>query len=237
MKKDDVVEVPSGKVIAGRRGACHAALDNGSTVSRTEFFDAPVERHISGAQVPKFLDIYLTAEEWRFVEPGRGKKAASSATGGLMNTSDPIIAAIEAHRRACAETRVAFEHQSVVENELVAAVRVPAGEAENDLQWIAANDAAGEALAVQDDLAVKLLETQPTTIAGAAALLAYYVDVVTTTQPEVAFPELDGNGRSIESKSINEPRRDFGYFIARNVAAALSSIATAAAMFLVFVTV
>jgi hypothetical protein len=29
------------------------------------------------------------------------------------------------------------------------------------------------------------------------------------------------------SKSIDEPRRDFGYFIIRNVAAALSNIATA----------
>jgi hypothetical protein len=29
MKKDDVVEVLSGKVIAVHRGACHVALDNG----------------------------------------------------------------------------------------------------------------------------------------------------------------------------------------------------------------
>jgi N-acetylglucosaminyldiphosphoundecaprenol N-acetyl-beta-D-mannosaminyltransferase len=36
MKKDDVVEVLSGKVIAGHRGACHVALDNCSTASRTE---------------------------------------------------------------------------------------------------------------------------------------------------------------------------------------------------------
>ena len=120
----------------------------------------------------------------------------------MKNTDDPIVAMIEAHRRACVETRATFEHQSVVENEFVAGVR-----------WIAANDAAGEALAVQDDLAVKLLETRPTTIAGAAALLTYYVDAVTTTQPEVAFPELDG--------------RDFAYFIARNVAAALSNMAAA----------
>jgi hypothetical protein len=140
-----------------------------------------------------------------------------------MNTDDPIIAAIEAHRRACAETCAAYEHRSAVEDELVAGVRVPAGEAENDLQWIAADDAAGEALAVQDDLAVKLLETQPTTIAGAAALLTYYVDAVTTTQPEVVFPELDGNGRPFE----DEPRRDFAYFIVRNVAAALSNMAAA----------
>jgi len=142
-----------------------------------------------------------------------------------MNIDDPIIAAIEAHRRACAETRAAFEHQRSVENQLVAEARVPAGEAENDSQWIAASAAAGGALAVQDDLAVKLLETQPTTIAGAAALLTYYADVVTTTPSDVAFPELDG--RPSESRSVDEPSRDFGYFIVRNVAAALTNMAPA----------
>jgi len=142
-----------------------------------------------------------------------------------MNTNDPIIAAIEAHRRACAETRAAYERLTAGENEFVARVRVPAGEAENDPQWIAAEDAAGEALAFQDDLAVKLLETQPTTIAGAVAFLTYYVDAVTTTQPEVVFPALDGNGRPLESKSIDEPRRDFAYFLIRNIAAALSNMA------------
>jgi hypothetical protein len=142
-----------------------------------------------------------------------------------MNTDDPIIRAIEAHRRACAQTRAAFEHQSAVENELVAGVRVPAGEAENDPRLIAANAVAGEALAAQDDLAVRLLETPPTTIAGAAALLTYYVDAVTITQPEVVFPELDGNGRPFEFKLIDEPRRDFVYFIVRNVAATLSNMA------------
>ena len=81
-------------------------------------------------------------------------------------------------RRACADTCAAYERQSAVEHELVAGVRFPAGEAENDLRWIAANDAAGDALAVQDDLALKLLGTQPTTIAGAAALLTYYVDAL-----------------------------------------------------------
>jgi hypothetical protein len=106
-------------------------------------------------------------------------------------------------------------------------VRLPAGEAESDPQWIAADDAAAEALAVQDDLALKLLETQPTTIAGAAALLTYYVDAVTTAEPEVVFPELDANGRPFESTSIDVPRRDFAYFIIRNVAAALSNMAPA----------
>jgi hypothetical protein len=144
-----------------------------------------------------------------------------------MNIDDPIIAAIEAHRRACAETRAAFEHQSAVENGLVTGAQVAAGEAENDPQWIAANAVAGEALAAQDNLAMKLLETQPTTIAGAAALLTYYADVLATTQPDVVFPVVDGNGPPFASESIGESRRDFGYFIVRNVAAALSNIAAA----------
>jgi hypothetical protein len=144
-----------------------------------------------------------------------------------MNTNDPIIAVIEAHRRAWVVTRAAYERQNAIEDELGAGVRMPTGEAEIDPRWIAADDVAREALAVQDGLGVKLLETQPTTIAGAAALLAYYADVTATKQPEVVFPELDGNCGLLESKSIDEPRKDFGYFIVRNVAAALSNIAAA----------
>jgi hypothetical protein len=174
--------------------------------------------------VPKFPDTYLAAEVWRFVKAG-GVKATTSANRGQMNSDDPIMAAIEAHRRACVETRAAFEHQSAVENELVAGAQVPASEAENDPQWIAANAVAGEALAAQDDLAVKLVESPPTTIAGAAALLTYYADVLTTTQPDVVFPQLDGNGRLFGSESIGESGMDFGYFIVRNVATALSSMA------------
>ena len=64
-------------------------------------------------------------------------------------------------------------------------------------------------------------------VARAVALLTYYVDAVTTTQPEIVFPELDGNSRPLESKSIDEPRRDFAYFIIRNVATALSKMAAA----------
>jgi hypothetical protein len=139
-----------------------------------------------------------------------------------MNPDDPIIAAIDAHRHACAETRAAFQHQIAVENELVAGPGLP--EAENE--WIAASAAAGQALAMQDGLGVKLLETQPTTIAGAAALLSYYVDAVATMQPDVVFPELDGNGCQFVSTSVDEPRRDFGYFIIRNVAAALGNMAS-----------
>lgn len=80
---------------------------------------------------------------------------------------------------------------SAVEDELGAGVRVQAGKAENDPLWIAAKDAAPTALAVQDELAVKLLEMPPTTIVGAAALLNYHIDVIATTQVEEVFPDLD----------------------------------------------
>jgi len=36
----------------------------------------------------------------------------------------------------------------------------------NDPQWIAANDASGKPLAVQDDHAAKLLESEPPTVPG-----------------------------------------------------------------------
>jgi hypothetical protein len=101
---------------------------------------------------------------------------------------------------------------------------VPAGDAENDPRWIAANDTAARALTVQDDLAVKLLAIRPTTLAGAAALLTYYIDVMATTQAEVIFPDLDMIDRLLESRSTEVPKRDFGYLIVHNVATVLSNM-------------
>jgi hypothetical protein len=54
------IEVLSEKVIAVHRGAWHIALDNGRPFQEIEFFDAPAERHILGAQLPKFLDSFCT---------------------------------------------------------------------------------------------------------------------------------------------------------------------------------
>jgi hypothetical protein len=95
------------------------------------------------ADMPKLLDAYLIAEEQRCVE-----RRKSNLFGAWGQMDDPIIVAIEAHRRACVVTRAAFERQSAVEDEL----RAGAGmrEAESDPPWIAAEDAAGAALAVQD---------------------------------------------------------------------------------------
>ena len=62
-------------------------------------------------------------------------------------------------------------------------MRYPANtieEMQNFFSATAANDAAQEALRVQDDLALKLVNTRPTTVAGAAALLTYYADATTS---------------------------------------------------------
>jgi len=147
-----------------------------------------------------------------------------SATLGLPVTNEPIFALIEAHRRACVETLAAYERQSQIEDELVAVFRLSVREAEADPRWIAINDAAQKAVRVQDDLALKLVNTRPATVAGAAALLTYYADATNSEHLEI-FPNVDVNGRLFASSvSRDEPSRDFGYFIARNVAAALRCI-------------
>jgi hypothetical protein len=159
---------------------------------------------------------------------GQGTAAASDCPSsplaplGLKTIKDPIFAVIEAHRRSCAESLAAYKRQSEVEDELVAVFRVSVGEAEADPRWIAVNAAAQEALRVQDDLALKLVNTRPTTVAGAAALLTYYADATTSEDLEI-FPNVDVDGR-LSAVSRDGPSRDFGYFIARNVAAALRCI-------------
>jgi hypothetical protein len=71
---------------------------------------------------------------------------------------------------------------------------------------------------------LKLVDTRPTTVAGAAALLTYYADAMTSKDLEI-FPNVDLNGRLFESPvSPDGPSGDFGYFIVRNVAAALHCI-------------
>ena len=154
----------------------------------------------------------------------KGSAAPSTCPSGPSATTDPIFAVIEAHWRSCCDTLAAYERQSEVEDELVAVFRVSVRKAEADPRWNAANDAAQEALHAQDDLALKLMNIRPTTVAGAAALLTYYADATTSEDLDI-FPSVDVNGRPFKSSvSRDEPSRDFGYFIVTNVAAALRCI-------------
>jgi hypothetical protein len=62
--------------------ATFTAIRRADRCKEPKFVDPPVGRHISGAQVPKFLVTYLSAEEQRFVEPGGVKSNHFGESGG-----------------------------------------------------------------------------------------------------------------------------------------------------------
>jgi hypothetical protein len=118
--------------------------------------------------------------------------------------SDPILAAIEAHRHAHAATTAA--HQSAADDGV-------------DLE----DNEHHRLMDKQDRAAFDLLEIQPTTVAGAAALLAYYVEV--EGMHAQVFPEhLDGNGRPYRGEEIGVWYGKFGFFLARHAGLALERI-------------
>jgi hypothetical protein len=134
-----------------------------------------------------------------FTVPGLASSAAA----------DPIFAVIEAHRHAYAATTAAW--QSAADD----GVDVEVNEHHRLMDK-------------QDSAAFDLLEIQPTTVAGAAALLAYYVEVEGMNAQ--VFPEyLDANGRPLDRwDESGEWYGKFGVFLARHVAASLSKISAAA---------
>jgi hypothetical protein len=105
----------------------------------------------------------------------------------LAHEPDPIFAAIAGHQLASAEARAAWDRL-------------------NDLQEGSGvieqcEDEATDAFEMQDDIALDLLHTKPTTVAGAAALLGYYVDAVSTAKQ--FFPEnLDDDGNKVDAADI-----------------------------------
>jgi hypothetical protein len=130
----------------------------------------------------------------------------------LAHEPDPIFAAIAGHQLASAEARAAWDRL-------------------NDLQEASGvieqcEDEATDASEMQDDIALDLLHTKPTTVAGAAALLGYYVDAVSTAKQ--FFPEnLDDDGNKVDAADIGvyETPPAFGDLLARNVARALARLA------------
>ena len=121
--------------------------------------------------------------------------AFASATAAV----DPIYAAIEAHRTANFEFH---DDENIVDEDH------PQYE---DEMW-RLSDATEAA-------AVNLCDVQPTTIAGAIALLNYYAEVMVSHDGEDWPVELEDKQDGVE--------KPFGYFLTRNVARALSDIAAA----------
>lgn len=112
--------------------------------------------------------------------------------------ADPILAAIEAHRRARVEFEACFEREDN-----------PDG---------AAEEAKHLASSKCDDLAVDLATIEPSTIAGVIGLLTYFADV-DSIEVGQEFP--------VSLEDDDKVEKSFSYFIARNVARALAKIAEA----------
>jgi hypothetical protein len=146
--------------------------------------------------------------------------ASSSLTlPGLDAEADPIFAAIEAHRKAIAAHSEAVGTEGALEESLpddqqrsVLTVWREEIVETDDPSWIAAVQTRWEASESMDDLAINLLNTEPTTVAGVDALLRYFAD-----QEEGLFPEKVNHDDGSEGA--------FGAFLVRHAADALRKIA------------
>jgi hypothetical protein len=132
--------------------------------------------------------------------------------------ADPIFAAIEAHRKAVAA------HSEAVGTEMALEISLPADRRRSritvweekivetdDPRWLAAIRAVSAASDSMDDLAINLLNTEPTTVAGIEALLSYFAN-----QEEALFPgEVRNDDGSVEM---------FGSYLVRHAADALRKI-------------
>jgi hypothetical protein len=110
--------------------------------------------------------------------------ASTTASAQISDAeADPIFAAIEAHRRAVAA------HAEAVETETALEVSLPEDQRQSDItaweekivetddpRWLAAVRARWEASNSMDDLAIDLLNIEPTTVAGTEALLRHFAD-------------------------------------------------------------
>jgi hypothetical protein len=143
---------------------------------------------------------------------------AAPALGG-DGEADPIIAAIEAHRTALAAHDEAVGIEDSLQESLpddqtqsrVTARRETIVETDAP-SWVAAVRTRWEASNLMDDLAIDLLNTEPTTVAGIEALLRHFAD-----QDEGLFPDnVCNDDGSAEA---------FGANLARHAADALRKIA------------
>lgn len=129
---------------------------------------------VAGA-VPALAGINLAA----------GREAVVRAHPTVKADIDPIFAAIEKHRAAYAAFCAAVEAEGVLDEELPYERKRSnycAGEATivetDDPRWIEAQHATNATLDAAEGAALDLLEVRATTVAGAAALLAYAAEHV-----------------------------------------------------------
>jgi hypothetical protein len=142
---------------------------------------------------------------------------------------DPIFAVIEAHRKAHAEFSHRVARKGVLEGDL------PADQCKShswcgeqtivetdDPRWIAAVRKVDEGGDLADEAALAFVTTEPTTVAGVCALLAYFADVEVIDRG-MAWPD------SLDDDDDPAVTRHGGastaYFVARGACRALAKIA------------
>jgi hypothetical protein len=133
--------------------------------------------------------------------------------------ADPIFAAIEAHRAAIAAHDQAVGIENSLEESLPKEQRQSRMKVwektivgTDDPSWIAAVQTRWEASESMDDLAIDVLNTEPTTAAGVDALLRYFAG-----QEKELFP--------YEVSHDDGSEGAFGAFLVRHAADALRKIA------------
>jgi hypothetical protein len=154
----------------------------------------------------------------------KSKKAlpAKKQMGDTELLVDPIFAAIEAHQRAVTVHKEAVGIEDNLGENLpedrrrsdISAWKETIVETD-DPRWLAAIRARSEASNTMDDLAIDMLNIEPTTVAGIEALLRYFADHDEPMFPDGVDDDDDG-GSEI-----------FGHSLVRHAADALRKIARA----------
>ena len=143
---------------------------------------------------------------------------------------DPIFAAIERHRAAATAWLMAVHIEFSTEAELPrdkCKSRITEWDSNivetDDPRWPAAIKKNCETRHQMSDAAIRLTEIEPTTIAGAMALLRYYMEVV-AGKDSCIFPESVCEVSDDEEVDLEEPRNHYSYFLVGNVVDALEQI-------------
>jgi hypothetical protein len=164
----------------------------------------------------------------RFLVQAAGVAAGGATLGATLalptpsvatvQGADPMLAAIEAHQRAVAAHEEAVGIEMDLEVNLardrrrsVLTVWEEKIVETDDARWPAALQARMDTSNSMDDLAIDLLNTKPTTVAGIEALLSYFAN-----QEEALFPE--------EVRYDDGSVEMFGAYLVRHAADALHTI-------------
>jgi hypothetical protein len=149
--------------------------------------------------------------------------ATMTPAAAFQNASDPIFAAIDAHRVAMAAVRAILDAHTILEKELPLdkcrssfSVWEEKIVATDDPRWIDCERAVMRCWGDEGDAALDLVNVQPTTRAGLMALLHYAVSA-----------DLDGETWPTDLISDDGEKRCWHHFLIENVAKALADMVSA----------